>query len=166
METKINTAEVIIQELHSLQLSKASAEGHAEILADLVKNGEVNPLDMATRLKYIMAVCEQTLSQIQSDCVAEAEKFSKQEKIIVNNARVQVAETGVKYDYESTGDQEWKHFNRSEKEMAEGRKKRETFLKSLETELTIADTFTGEIHTIKPPAKKSSSVAVKITFEA
>jgi hypothetical protein len=163
---EITTAEIILQEIQPLSLSKASAEGHAEILADLVKNGEVNPLDMATRLKYIMAVCEQTLSQIQPDCVAAAENYSKDERIIVNNARVQVAETGVKYDYESTGDQEWFHFNRSEKEMAEGRKKRETFLKTLEAELTIADTFTGEIHTIKPPVKKSSSVAVKITFES
>lgn len=164
-ETQVNVNEAIISEIKPLQLSKASAEGHAEVLAELVKSGEINPLDMATRLRYIVDVCEQAIKQIQPECVSEAEKYDKKEKIVFNNAKVQVAETGVKYDYEGTDDPVWKELNVQEKAFAKDRKKREDFLKTITKPMAVADESTGgEMVTINPPAKTSSR-SVKITFE-
>lgn len=164
-ETKVNVNEAIISEIKPLHLSKASAEGHAEVLAELVKSGDVKALDMATRLRYIMNVCEQTIKQIQPECVAEAEGYNKIQKIIVNNAKVEAAETGVKYDYESTGDPVWKEASTQEKLYADERKKREEFLKTVTKPMGIADESTGgEMVTINPP-RKTSNRSVKITFE-
>lgn len=161
-EVKVN--EAIISEIRPLQLSKASAEGHAEVLAELVKSGEVNALDMATRLRYIMDVCEQACKLIQPDCVAEAEKYDKKEKIVFNNAKIQPTETGVKYDYESSGDTEWVESAANEKVYAAQRKAREEFLKKLTKPITIVSEETGEVKVINPPARTSSR-SVKITFE-
>jgi len=158
------TADLILREIHPLELTKASAEGHAEILADLVKDGNVNPLDMATRLRFIIAVCENTLGEIKELAVDEAEKFAKGEPIIINQATVTVSDTGTKYDYAGTGDDMWTHFNRMEKEFAKKRKEREEFLKNVFEPLTVKESFTGKEFTITPP-KRTSSRSVKITFE-
>lgn len=164
-DTKVNVSEAIISEIKPLQLSKASAEGHAEALAELVKSGEVNPLDMATRLRYIMNVCDQALKQIQPECVAEADTYDKKENILFNNAKIQAKETGVKYNYESTGDPVWKEASTQETLYAAERKKREDFLKTITAPMSIADESTGgEMVTIHP-ARKTSTRSVQITFE-
>lgn len=164
-DTKLKVNEAIIAEINPLQLTKSSAEGHAEILTELVKEGVVNPLDMATRLRYIMDVCKQTLDNIQDNCVTEADGYDKNEKIVFNNAKVQVAETGVKYNYEATGDPIWKEASTQEKLYAEERKKREEFLRTISKPMAIADESTGgEMVTINPP-RKTGSRSVKITFE-
>ena len=151
---------MILNEIHPLQLSKASAEGHAEILSNLVKDGEVAPLDMATRLRYIMNVCEQTLKDISGECVSEAFDWGK-EKIVVNDAHISIAETGTKYDYEGTGDPEWNHLANTISHLAEQKKKRETFLKAL-TGPEIMKIDNKEVH-ISPP-RKTSSTSIKISF--
>lgn len=163
-ETKINVSEAIISEIKPLQLSKASAEGHAEVLAELVKSGEVQALDMATRLRYIMNVCEETLKQIQPECVSEVQSYNKFQKAIINGAKVEAAETGVKYDYESCNDPEWTMANANEQAMAIARKEREKFLKALPAPTTIVIETTGEVVTINPP-EKSGNKSIKITFE-
>lgn len=163
-EVKTNISEAIVEQIRPLQLSKASAEGHAEVLADMVRSGDVQALDMATRLRYIMNVCEQTLKQIQPESVAEVQSYNKFEKAIINGAKVEVSETGVKYDYESCNDPEWELASANETAMAIARKEREKFLKALPGPTTIVIESTGEMVTVNPPSKTSSK-SVKITFE-
>jgi hypothetical protein len=156
------TNEIILSEIRPMQLGRAAAEGHAEVLTDLVKSGEVNALDMATRLKHIISVCEQTIASIQGDCISDAESYAKGEKIIVNNAIISVAETGVKYDYAGTGDPEWEHLDRTISHLAEQKKKRETFLKALDK----AEEMKVDNRTVRiTPPTKTSSRSVKITFQ-
>lgn len=162
MSDKLN--EIIITEIRPMQLGRAAAEGHAEVLTDLVKSGDVKPLDMATRLKFIMSVCEQTISQIQDECIREAESYGKGEKIVVNNAVISVSETGVKYDYARTGDSRWKDCSEREKMYAESRKEREKFLKALTDRVTIVEPYSLKEEVITPP-RKTASLSVKISFQ-
>lgn len=155
------TNEIIISEIRPMQLGRAAAEGHAEVLTELVKSGEVNALDMLTKLKHIMSVCEQTISGIQDDCIREANTYAKGEKIIVNNAFVTVAETGTNYDYAGTGDMEWQHVYKTINHLTEQKKKRETFLKALDKAEEIK--VDNKTYRITPPLK-TSSTSVKVLF--
>lgn len=145
-----------------IELSKASAEGNAEQIAELVKSGEANALDVSTKLAWIISTCEQARKLIQSDAVDEIEKHNG--KTTVNGAEVIKKETGAKYDYSVCADSEWERCSVEEKSAAEKRKEREKFLKTLTKPLTIANEETGEMETLNPPIK-SSQTNIQISFQ-
>lgn len=159
-ESPVNDA--IARRVIPTHLTKAACEGNAEMIADLVKSGNYNALDVATKMKWMIATLEQAGKLIQEDCVNEIEKHSG--KANINGAEVIKKEVGVKYSFDECGDREWNEFFDAECEAEEKRKSREKFLKSLMGTLTIVNEQTGEIVTLNPPIK-SSTTNVQITFK-
>ena len=158
-ESPVNDA--IARRVIPTHLTKAASEGNAEMIADLVKSGNYNALDVATKMKWMIATLEQAGKLIQEDCVDEIEKHSG--KATINGAEVIKKETGTKYDYEACGDAKWSNYAHIISSATESRKEREAFLKALKTPLTVADEETGEIVTLNPPIK-SSTTNIAITF--
>lgn len=143
-------------------LTKAASEGSAEMIAALVRDGDANPLDVSTKLQWMISVLENARKLIQDDCVREIEKHNG--KASINGAEVIKKETGTKYDYSGCGDLEWDRHDSAMKGEAELKKEREAFLKTLTKPLTIADEVTGEIITLNPPIK-SSTTNIQVTFK-
>lgn len=146
-----------------VQLTKESAGTSAQLIADMVRDGRANPLDVSTRLQWMAGVIEVARKLIQDDCVKEVMKHNGG-KAVVNGAKVEKAETGTKYLYQTSGDPEWDELNEKATKAEEAKKERENFLKSLTKPVTIAVESTGEMVTIVPPQKSSTS-NIKITFE-
>jgi hypothetical protein len=145
-----------------LQLTKAASEGMAEMIATIVKEGNANPLDVSTRLQWMATVIEQARKLIQEDCISEIEKHSG--KAVINGAEVVKKETGVKYDFENCGDTEWEIYDSKEASAKASKKEREKFLKALTKPITIANEETGEMQTVNPPIK-SSTTNIQVTLK-
>lgn len=159
-QSPINDA--IARRVIPVHLTKAASEGNAEVIADLVKSGNYNALDVATKIKWMIATLEQAGKLIAPDCVDEIEKNNG--KATVNGAEVIKKEVGTKYFYDACNDSTWNELNQIETDAKEKKSERETFLKTLKIPLTIADDETGEMMTLNPP-RKISSTSIAVTFK-
>lgn len=159
-ESPINNE--IARRVIPIHLTKGSMEGNAETIADLVKSGNYNALDVATKLQWMIATLEQARKMIQQDCVSEIEKHNG--KATINGAEVIKKETGVKYLFDGCDDAKWKHYDNAEEVASEFKKEREKFLKTLTAPLTVVDEQTGEVSTINPPLR-SSTTNIQVSFK-
>jgi hypothetical protein len=94
---------------------------------------------------------------------SEVELYGKM--LITNNSsKVELAETGTKYDYSNCNDAEYFSLLADLEKAKEMVKVRESFLKGVPSKgFEVTDTTTGEIVTIYPPVKTSTS-SFKVTL--
>lgn len=144
--------------------SKAKAKEMVDRLVEMVQSGMTDPLTMLVKLKFAQSVIADVIESIQPNCVDEASKYHKGEDIKLLGAELKVKEAGVKYDYSGCGDTDWEFYDNMEKVGKEAKNERANFLKSLKKSETIVDENTGEIYTIHPPIKKSSTI-VQVTIK-
>lgn len=159
-ESPVNDA--IARRVIPIHLTKASSEGNAEVIADLVKSGHYNALEVATRIKWMIATLEQANKLIQPDCVDEIEKHNG--KATINGAEVIKKEVGTKYDYSNCNDANWNALNELMVRTKERMSEREKFLKTITKPLTIADDETGEMIQLLSPIK-TSSTSIQVSFK-
>lgn len=152
----------ITRRIIPIHLTKAASEGSAEMIADLVKSGNYNALDVATKIKWMIATLDQSLKLIQPDCVDEIEKHNG--KTTVNGAEVIKKEVGTKYSYEGCNDPRWNAMNQVMVSAKEKMAEREKFLKNLTAPLSVNDEGTGEVYYLNPP-NKSSTTSIAVTFK-
>ena len=72
-------------------------------------------------------------------------------------ATFDVKEAGIKYDFSKCEDVIWNDIDKKMQMLTERKKEREAFLKSLKERFTYVDESTGEIITLYPPQKKSTT---------
>jgi hypothetical protein len=128
----------------------------------MVKDGHVNALDIATRLNWMAQVIEQAKDLIREDCIIEIEKHGG--KAVINGVEVIRKETGTKYNYKSCGDGVWQRAYDDEIIAANQRKEREKLLKAITSRIEVTDEITGEICSLLPPIK-SSTTNIQITIK-
>jgi hypothetical protein len=144
--------------------SKAKMDEIVTRLVVGVQDGSIDPLQLLVKLKFAQSIIADTIESIQPNCVDEASKYHKGEDIKLLGAELKVKEAGTKYDYSNCGDKIWEQYDFMEKSNAEAKKGRANFLKSLKKSETLVDDETGEIYTIHPPIKKSSTI-VQVTIK-
>lgn len=149
MDTAISTVRL-------LPFSKQQVEVFANQIKDSLDNGEIEPLELAVYFKSIEKTIESVKETLNELALNDADKYGKG-KFQFKGAEIQVKELGTKYDFTQTGDVEWERLT-SEKQGIETRlKEREMMLKSLTGSLTVINEDTGEMKTIYPPIKKSTT---------
>lgn len=67
-------------------------------------------------------------------------------------------ESGVKYDFSNCGHPAWVTLNQQSEAAKKQMKEIETMLKSLTKPTTMIEDETGEVYTVNPPVKKSTSI--------
>jgi hypothetical protein len=125
-------------------------------LVDEINNGTINPLELARYKKSLEVLFEAIKEPLRDASLEEAAKYGSKEFDFLG-AIYKTAEYGTKYDYEATGDPVWKDLN-------EKKKDRENFLKSLKEKHTYVDEETGDVITIYPPVK-TSTTSVSVTIK-
>ena len=153
----INTTEKLLDSISG----KTSVNALTEAMTFNIHEGITNPLEFRVKAKMVIDALENAIKLTNDDAMVEQMKHGKRSEMF--GAVVDAVETGVKYDYQSTNCQEWKHFDEMVKHYSELKKDRETFLKSLKSPINVV-TDDGEIITINPPIK-SSTTALKITLK-
>jgi hypothetical protein len=157
------TKEIGLTLFNSMDVTRQSIGETVAVILKAVDDGAVNPLEARIRLKAIEEVVKTASSSIARYVRDEAEKHGTR-SFEYMGAKVELAETGVDYNYDVCGDPEWEALQSNMKQLKADIKAREEFLKSLKKPLTVANDETGEIITINPPVKTSTS-GVKITIK-
>lgn len=141
--------------------TKSEVENYTKIIKGEVLDGNINPLSFITTVTAL----EKLFSNLKSDLLIkdavleEAEKQC-QKSFDYGNAKFQVKEAGVTYDFSVCQDIEWEFYDSEMKRISELKKRRETFLKSLSPEITVF----GDGVELLPPEKKSTTI-VSVTLK-
>jgi hypothetical protein len=128
----------------------------ANQLISLVENGECSVKEMSAKINFISKVIKKVEDEIKESLMDNINLYARGERIVESNTLFTPCEVGISYDYENCNHEEYNEICKKKKEI-------ETFLKALKQPVTIVSEVTGEIVTIHPPIKKSTS-SVKRTY--
>ena len=134
---------------------KSNIDSLANELTDGVASGFVNPLEFLVKIEFLTKVLEQAKKQVKDLAV---QSLSSNESLF--GAKIELAETGVKYDYSQS--ESWQSIKAQIEPL-------ETELKAIEEQIkmatkigkSIVDESTGELIS---PVQKTSTASIKITL--
>lgn len=133
-----------------------------EMAADIVvaiAEGEVSALKVAQQISAM----EKIVKAVKDDAVYKRVVLSEAEKendrtFLKFGAQFQIKEVGVKYDYSGCGDVVYNELQDELKELQSRIKQREEMLKGMPaTGTLVVNEESGEMYTIYPPAKSSTT---------
>lgn len=134
-----------------------------EIFNELLE-GRINPMELHIRMKSIEEVVKQLTSMPAYKAIVldDAEKHGK--SFQYHNAKVDIREVGVKYDYSGCGSEVLAKLYEHQERFSAVIKEHETYHKGLPSSgIQVVIQSTGEVETHYPPAKTSTtSVAVTL----
>ena len=149
-------------------LSNGISKSQLKIMADMslqeiFENGKI--IEAAEALSVMETFIKELRSNKQfSDYVRE--EISKNGKQLeTNSAKIELAETGVKYSFDNCGDPIYQQLEQQLQSIEADLKDRKEFLKTVPMSgLSIMNEQTGEVSMIYPPSKQSTST-YKITLK-
>ncbi len=145
----------IIKKIEATMPVKSNVDVLANELTDGVTSGNVNPLEFLVKIEFLTKVLEQAKKQVKDLAV---QSLSSNESLF--GAKIELAETGVKYDYSQS--ESWQSIKAQIEPL-------ETELKAIEEQIKMAtkigksfvDETTGEVIA---PVQKTSTTGIKITL--
>lgn len=121
-----------------------------------VQAGNINPLTVLIQLRAMERASERILKEIKPNIMNEADKYPGTEFEYLGN-KITKAEHGTSYDYGACGDPVYQRLWEVAFEANGQLKERQNFLKAVKAPFSLLDEGTGEVATITPPIKKSTS---------
>jgi len=152
-----------------LALFKTNKEQRLSFAIDLMEkiaSGFVNPLDVHLQIKCMEDIIKLLTEnpQYKKAVLEESQKYGEK-SFEFHNAKVEIKEVGVKYDYSVCGDTDWELHNQAKTSAENSLKERQKFLATVPQKgLQIVNSLTGEVETIYPPVK-SSTTAIAVTLK-
>lgn len=140
--------------------TKGNVESIAQHIANSVIDDGADPFETIAKIEAIKAVCEEARKKLDAHVRSELEKYGK-EGIKKLDAKFELAEVGVKYDY--SGDPVWSRIAQQITPLQEAMKEREKRLKTVTKTMIETDPETGETFEVPPPVKNSKS-SFKVTL--
>ena len=125
------------------------------LLADL-DNGHITPLQLASQLKFVEDIITNVKEELRQRVISEQSKYGK-ERMTYKGAAFDIKEAAVKYDYSQCDDTIWNDLKQQLDALNDKMKEREAFLKTLKERFTYIDESTGEIVTLYPAQRKSTT---------
>lgn len=159
-------SELFLFKSSRIPVTKSEQTNLSEAFVSAVQNGDINPIDAVVQMKSIAETIGIFLkdNRIREAVLKECAKYGKGENPAFHGAVVQQKETGVSYDFMVCADPVWTDLMAREQEIADQRKEREKYLRTITKPKPEIDESTGEVYTIKPPAR-SSTTTYAITFK-
>ena len=149
----------------SINLSTIVAlKGNQHIIAqsfiDKVNNGEETAISMAAKAKFITDTFKEVSEAIKPTVIEEVGKYGKDGATALGGYSVTVKEMGVKYDYSNCGHPQYNRLVSEIIELEKTKKQFEEFLKAVKGHVEVVDEETGEMVTVYPPIKTSTTTPV------
>lgn len=144
--------------------TKESIQDAIEYLKTALDNGELNPLELAIRMKWMEDYMKEAKEAIRPHVLTSVSKYAKGEDIACYGSRIEPMEAGTRYDYSGCGDVVWAELQKAKESHERLIKEREKFLQSIKGQQTLVDDSTGEVYTVFPP-KKTSTSTYKVTLK-
>ena len=150
-----------LQVITSMPCTWDKITSFVHVAKEEILSGEHDPLMIEISLKAMEETikCIRKDEEIRNAVLKEAAKYGK--SFVFHDVKMQVKETGTKYDYTVTGDSEWAILDAQIKELEEKKKAREKYLQNLPIEGAVS-AVTGEF--LNRPAK-TSTTTIAITLK-
>jgi hypothetical protein len=157
---QIQTAE----NMAAFAVSKANREELAIQIVEAIDTGDLNPLDIHYQVKAMEDFIKMLTanSRYKDAVLTEGMKHGKYFQF--NGSKMEIKETGVKYDYSKCGDPNWQILEDQITELKDKQKAVEAHLKVLPAEgIEVVNADSGEVIKMYPPVKTSTtSIAVTL----
>ena len=138
------------------EVNKETIKETSLALLNDIDEGHMHPLQVAAQFKFIEEVINNVKEELRQRVIAEKYKYGKQ-AMTFHGANFEIKEAGIRYDYSHCDDTIWNDLKQQLDDLNDKIKEREAFLKSLKERFTYIDESTGEIVTLYPPQKKSTT---------
>jgi len=145
----------IIKKIETIMPVKSNIDSLANELTEGASSGFVNPLEFLVKIEFLTKVLEQAKKQVKELAL---QNLTQPQELF--GAKVEVAETGVKYDYSQN--EIWQELKDKMQPLEDELKKVEEQIK-MATKIgkSIVDESTGELIS---PVQKTSTASIKITL--
>jgi hypothetical protein len=145
-----------INVIYQMPENKAQIKSFVEKITTEIVDAE-SPLRLLKQLKMVEKTIKGILENkdVDAACLAEAEKWHKEELNGLYGCKFDIKEVGVKYDFSCCNDAIWEDLVRQEAEIKSKIKERELMLKSIKTGTEVFCEETGV--RLMPPAKYSTT---------
>lgn len=143
--------------LQDLKPTKTDIKIASDIFIQQVDNGDVNPIDAALQLKTLEEFIKDVREKLNKYTIDELYKHQSG-KVNIYDAKIEIAETGVKYDYST--DVVWQKLKQDNELTSSALKEREDLLKKIPAGSQLVDE-NGEVST---GPSKTSTTSYKITL--
>jgi hypothetical protein len=149
-------------------LTNGISKSQLKIMADLslqeiFENGKI--IEAAEALSVMENFIKELRSSKQFSDYVRDEIAKNGKQIETQSAKLELAETGVKYNFDNCGDPIYQKLEQQLQSVEADLKDRKEFLKTVPVSgLSIINEETGELSTIYPPSKQSTST-YKITLK-
>ena len=153
MSTKPDIRDIVY---YSSDVTKETIKEQSMGLLKDLDEGHITPLKLAAQLKFMEDIISNVKEELRQRVVAEQTKHGK-EAMSYQGASFDIREAGIKYDYSQCQCSIWNDIDSQIQKFTEQRKEREAFLKTLKERFTYIDESTGEIITLYPAQRKSTT---------
>ena len=144
-----------VTDLSLFETTKAERQDFAQYVVNGLKDGLSDPLKVHLQVKCMEDLIKQITShpEYKDLTLDEAAKYGK--SFEMHNAKFEVKEMGVKYDYSACGDPVYNELSQKMAELEKELKDRQAFLKAVKpgTEILVED----EVVVLYPPVKTSTT---------
>lgn len=142
--------------------TKSEISNFSDMLLTAINNGDIDPLKIQVQLRAIESVIKKVNeSESYKYAIREsAEKYGSK-SFTAFGAKVELAETGTKYDFSNCNHLEYNDICEKIKALEMAKKDIETTLKTIKQPTPFI--IYGEAVEVTPPTKSSTS-SIKITF--
>ena len=144
-------------QLQNLKPTKTDIKIATDILIQQVDSGEVDPIDAVLQLKVLEEFVKDAREKLNSYAIDELYKYQAC-KVNIYDAKIEIAETGIKYDY--SADIVWQKLKQENELTSSALKEREELLKKIPAGSQLVDE-NGEVAT---GPLKTSTTSYKITL--
>jgi hypothetical protein len=152
----INKPDIRDVVFYATEVTKETIKEQSFALLKDLDEGHISPLQLASQLKFVEDIITNVKEELRQRVCAEQSKYGK-ERMTYKGAAFDIKEAGVKYDYSHCDDTIWNDLKQQLDDINDKMKEREAFLKTLKERFTYIDAGTGEIITLYPPQKKSTT---------
>lgn len=145
--------------------TKSEIKTFAERMVASVVDGYTDPLKVKVQLSAMKKTIEEIESseEFKNAVINEAERYHKEELKDLHNAKIEIKEVGVKYDYSKCGMPEYELVLSDISTLTERKKVLEKRLQTIKGEEDYICPLTGEMIKLQQP-EKTSSTSVVITI--
>jgi len=158
---QIQTAE----NMAAFAVSKANREELAIQIVEAIDAGDLNPLDIHYQVKAMedfikmLTANSRYKDAVLTECMKHGKSFQ------FNGSKMEIKETGVKYDYSKCGDPNWQILENQISELKDKQKAVEAHLKVLPAEgIEVVNADSGEVIKMYPPVK-TSTTSISVTLK-
>ena len=150
--------------VNKIPASKEEQAVLSSAMINSVLDGEIDPIKAVVQAKSLVETLTLFLKDkgVNDLVLREVEKYGKQTS--KDGATIAIKEVGSKWDYSECGDPIYNRLSSQKAEIEEKLKEREALLKATREPRTEVDEETGEVYTVNPPSK-SSTTSYSITFK-